>query len=107
VWTGEDAKARGLVDELGGYAAALRLAKEAANLPAEAPFTLTVFPRGETLPELLYKRLSGEERGNEDAGIRLAAIERSLATVQPFLQQLETVLDTPGVLTMPPIGPVR
>src|SRR5579862_333961 len=31
VWSGEDAKAKGLVDALGGYAVALRLAKEAAK----------------------------------------------------------------------------
>jgi len=54
-----------LVDELGGYSVALRLAKEAANLPPEAPFTLTVFPREETLPELLYNRLSGADRERE------------------------------------------
>jgi protease-4 len=45
VWSGEDAKAHGLVDELGGYTVALRLAKEAANLSPEAPFTLRVSPR--------------------------------------------------------------
>ena len=105
VWSGEDAKARGLVDELGGYAVALRLAKEAAKLPPDAPITLTVFPREETLPELIYNRLSGKER--EDGSLSSGTIERSLKAVQPLLQRLETILDTPGVLTMPPLGPVR
>jgi len=105
VWSGEDAKARGIVDELGGYAVALRLAKEAAKLPPDAPITLTVFPREETLPELIYNRLSGKER--EDGSLSSGTIERSLKAVQPLLQRLETILDTPGVLTMPPIGPVR
>jgi len=102
VWSGEDAKARGLVDELGGYAVALRLAKQAANLPPDAPITLTVFPREETLPELIYNRLTGKER--EDGSVTSGAIERSLKAVQPLLQRLETLLDTPGVLTMPRIG---
>jgi protease IV len=102
VWSGEDAKARGLVDELGGSAVALRLAKQAANLPPEAPVTVTVFPREETLPELIYNRLTGKER--EDGSVSSGAIERSLRAVQPLLQRLETLLDTPGVLTMPPIG---
>src|SRR6516162_799215 len=102
VWSGEDAKARGLVDELGGYSVALRLAKEAANLPPEAPVTLTVFPREETLPELIYNRLTGKER--EDGSVTSGASERSLKAVQPLLQRLETLLDTPGVLTMPRIG---
>jgi protease IV len=104
VWSGEDAKARGLVDELGGSAVALRLAKQAANLPPEAPVTLTVFPREETLPELIYNRLTGKDREREDGSVSSGAIERSLKTVRPLLQRLETLLDTPGVLTMPSIG---
>src|SRR5216683_1854010 len=107
VWSGEDAKARGLVDELGGYAVALRLAREAAKLPPEAPFTLTVFPREEGPAELLYNRLFGKDRDGEDGSASSGSIERSLKAVQPLLQRLETILDTPGVLTMPPIGPVR
>jgi protease IV len=105
VWSGEDAKAHGLIDELGGYAVALRLAREAAKVPPDAPITLTVFPREETLPELIYNRLSGKER--EDGSLGSGTIERSLKAVQPLLQRLETILDTPGVLTMPPLGPVR
>src|SRR5271169_1700547 len=107
VWSGEDAKAHGLVDELGGYSVALRLAKEAANLPPEAPLTLTVFPREETLPELLYNRLSGKDRERDAGGISSTSIEHSLKAVQPLLQRLEAVLDSPGVLTMPPLGPIR
>jgi protease-4 len=107
VWSGEDAKARGLVDELGGYAVALRLAKEAAKLPPEAPFTLTVFPRDEGPVELLYNRLFGKDRDGEDGSVSSGSIERSLKAVQPLLQRLEAILDTPGVLTMPPLGPVR
>jgi protease IV len=105
VWSGEDAKAHGLVDELGGYAAALRLAKEAAKLPADAPFALTVFPREESPAELIYNRLMGKER--EDGSVSSGSIERSLKAVQPLLERLEIALDSPGVLTMPPIGPVR
>jgi protease-4 len=107
VWSGEDAKAKGLVDELGGYAAALRLAKEAVNLPPDAPITLTIFPREETLPELLYNRLAGRDREREDGTVSSGSLERSLKAMQPLLQGLETLLDTPGVLTMPPLGPPR
>jgi protease-4 len=107
VWSGEDAKARGLVDELGGYAVALRLAREAANILPEAPFTLTVFPREESLPELIYNRISGKDRDREDGTVSSGSLERSLKAVQPLLQRLEAILDTPGVLTMPPLGPVR
>jgi protease-4 len=37
VWTGADAKANGLVDELGGLDLALDLARKRAGLPADAP----------------------------------------------------------------------
>src|SRR5271165_78330 len=104
VWSGEDAKAHGLIDELGGYEVALRLAKAAADLPPEAPFTLTVFPREEGPAELLYNRLSGKDRERDDGSISSGSIERTLKAVQPLLQRLEILLDTPGVLTMPQMG---
>ncbi len=43
VWTGADAAHNGLVDELGGMAAATEIARRRAGLPAAAP--LRVFPR--------------------------------------------------------------
>jgi ClpP class serine protease len=45
IWTGDDAKSLGLVDELGGYLTALRLVREAIGQPAEAPLRLKPFPR--------------------------------------------------------------
>jgi protease-4 len=106
VWTGEEAKARGLVDELGGYAVALRLAKQAANISAEAPVTLTVFPREKGLAELLYDRVTGKDRESEDGIVSSGSTERSLKAMQPLLQRLEAILESPGVLMMPPLGPI-
>lgn len=40
VWTGVQAKAHGLVDELGGLQAALRKARELADLPKDAPLVI-------------------------------------------------------------------
>src|SRR5262249_56793597 len=37
VWAGADAKAKGLVDELGGFATALKLARVAAGVPPARP----------------------------------------------------------------------
>ena len=60
VWTGEDAKAHGLVDALGGYDTALRLAREAARIAPDAPSSSpSSRARG---PALLYDRLTGKER---------------------------------------------
>jgi len=49
IWTGDDAKGLGLVDELGGYLTALRLVREAIGRPAEAPLRIKPFPRQQPL----------------------------------------------------------
>jgi len=51
VFTGAEAKARGLVDELGSLEDALAFARSAAKLPAEAP--IDVYPGEPTLLDLL------------------------------------------------------
>ena len=50
VWTGADAAQNGLVDELGGLAAAAGIARRRAGLPADAP--LRVYPRLTPLDQL-------------------------------------------------------
>src|SRR5947199_10291890 len=45
VWSGEDAKAKGLGDELGGFGTGVRRANEAAKLPADREVKLTVLSR--------------------------------------------------------------
>jgi protease-4 len=47
IWTGADAKARGLVDELGGLAMAIRLAKQEAKLAQETEVALVTYPSEE------------------------------------------------------------
>src|SRR6266481_6014665 len=105
VWSGEDAKVRGLVDALGGYAVALRLAKEAARIPLDAPVKLTVFPSEKDPFESIYERLFGKE--GEEGGASSRSIQRSLTTLEPLLQRFEALRDGPGVLLMPAIGPIR
>jgi protease-4 len=107
VWSGEDAKAHGLVDELGGSAVALRLAKEAARLAPDAAVKLTVFPREKEALEIVFDRLFGKEGEGEPGSANSGSIERSLKAVQPLLQRLQMLLDNSGTLTMPAIGPVR
>jgi protease IV len=105
VWTGEEAKTRGLVDELGGYPAAIRLAKEAAKMAPEAPVKLTVFPREKPPLEIIFDRLTGKDY--DEGGTASGSIERSLRAVAPLMQHLDALLDHPGVLMMPPIGAPR
>ncbi|GAA1889532.1 signal peptide peptidase SppA [Actinomadura bangladeshensis] len=59
VWTGADAKANGLVDELGGVDAALDLARKKAGLASDAP--IRVYPHTSPL-ERLRPPESSEDR---------------------------------------------
>ena len=59
VWTGQQAKERGLVDALGGLERAIELTKQRANIPAESEVELTIYPPRKNLFEILSEQLSG------------------------------------------------
>jgi len=100
IWTGEDAKAIGLVDELGGFPVALRLAREAAHLAPDAPIRLQVFPEKRTLFQALLERETGEPSENA------AVAARALSALQPLMQEARRLGLTPyrGELAMPEWG---
>ncbi len=50
VWTGEEAHRLGLVDELGGFDAALAAARELAGIEPDAPVKLVEYPKPRKLP---------------------------------------------------------
>ncbi len=54
VWTGRQAKANGLVDELGGLDRAVDLAKELAGIPAEDKVTIVHYPKKKGLLKLMF-----------------------------------------------------
>lgn len=93
IWSGEDAKALGLVDELGGFPKALELAKKAANIPESEDVKLKLFPeRKPFLQRLLEKQPDSSER---------TAVQ-VLQTLQPVLRQLRALTGaSQGVLAMP------
>lgn len=105
VWSGEEAKERGLVDALGGFDVALRLAKEAAKIPADKPFKLAVFPRTKSTIEVLFDRLvDGIDEADEDRSAGVQGIASGLAQA---LSAIDMLLGNPGVLHMPAIGEIR
>ena len=59
VWTGEDARERGLVDGLGGYAATLGAVREIAGMAPDAAIRLRLFPRRKSTLRLLAEELTG------------------------------------------------
>jgi len=105
IWSGEEAKKRGLVDALGGYEVALRLAREVAKMPAGAPVELTAFPREEGLAAFLYNRLTGRAREDNDVGV--TALGRAIEAAQPIFERIAALLDDTNILMMPPLGQPR
>jgi protease-4 len=53
VWTGRQAKAYRLIDDVGGYSRAIALAKEAAGIPADEEVTFVHYPKRRGLYDLL------------------------------------------------------
>jgi protease-4 len=101
VWAGDDAQARGLVDALGGYAVALRSAREAAGLAADAAIEVVVFPREKgLLGALMERRESSEAPARVEAA---AAMIRELRPVAAELRRLGFGPGSHGVLSTPPI----
>jgi protease IV len=110
VWTGAEAKQNGLVDALGGYETALRLAAAAAKLPAGQPFRVAVFPRARSALERLYDRLEGDRDdssgGGLGAGGAASSFARAAADVVQLIDRVESLADR-HILQMPPLGDIR
>lgn len=76
VWTGEQARQLGLVDELGGLYTAIGLAKQRARIPADEEVELVVYPPRRSVYEVLAEELQSpfgrlQERYTSDALIHL------------------------------------
>jgi protease-4 len=85
VFTGVQARDKGLVDVLGGFDVALVEARALAKLAPGAPVSLEIYPR----PRPLWQQLTGREEQS-----RTAELLRVLA---------EGRLETPGAVWMPPL----
>jgi protease-4 len=59
VWTGRQAKDKGLVDELGGLAQAIAVAKNRAKIAPDTEVELVPYPPRRSFYELVSERLSG------------------------------------------------
>jgi protease IV len=87
VWTGADAAARGLVDELGGYRVAEEAVRRLLDLPAGAALRLRSFPRRPLLERLGLRRAAPEDARALAAalgdGLRAAGMTGSGAARMP------------------------
>ena len=81
IWTGEDAKNLGLVDELGGFPLALKLAKQAGNIGDTDAVELRVYPKKRTTAELLMAKLQGEDQESSESKVSDAAVYLFIAAM--------------------------
>ncbi|MBL8174800.1 MAG: signal peptide peptidase SppA [Bryobacterales bacterium] len=101
IWTGEDAKARGLVDELGGYPAALKLVKQAIKAKESDDVTLRVYPKKKTTVEALMAKLNQEE-GESSESKQAELMLRVLDEVRPAVKAFRAIRgDDAQILSMP------
>ena len=77
VWTGRQAKARGLVDELGGLDRAVAVAKDRAGIDADDEVELVVYPRERSFLDLLSEGFTVTQ-----AAARLGWFPWPLATLE-------------------------
>jgi protease IV len=86
IWSGQDAKNLGLVDELGGYDTALKLVKKAIGVADSEDVTIVVYPRPKKWYETLIQRNPADNSDKEGAAQALA---RVLEDVQPVALELK------------------
>ena len=99
VWTGVQAKELGLVDELGGFPVALRLAREAAGLAADAPIRLQPFPKPRTFLEEI---LDQSPSSSESAAVAMAQMLESVRPVVRLAERVGLLETHPRTLALPP-----
>jgi protease-4 len=64
VWTGQQAKQIGLVDELGGLDRAVSLAKQRAKIPQDADVELVIYPPKKTFFDVVTNPLGASDRAS-------------------------------------------
>ena len=101
IWTGEDAKELGLIDELGGFPEALRLAKEAANIPAKDEVNVKIYPAKKSPFQALFEEGPPSSEPEEAA---VAALAKGMKEIQPTIRRIKMLAAgaDAAVLTMPP-----
>ena len=105
IWSGEDALELGLVDELGGYATALRLIREALDLEEDAPIKLRVIPKSKSWFEMLLQ----ESPDNSEKSAAMSILIRTMEALQPITSLIKELGLSNGenILMMPGIDKIR
>jgi protease-4 len=102
VWTGGQAKNKGLVDEFGGLDKAIEVAKQLAKIPADKGVERVILPYPTTfLQELLN---GGNENSNTEIAQQravFAALPEDARRAFRFMQMMEKMKNGDTMLVMP------
>lgn len=88
IWTGAAALEHGLVDELGGFDAAVAEAKRRAGIPTDTGVALVSYPKPRSRFDQLMETLGGTPLAGTDAST-LAALARIVRLLDPLADHLE------------------
>ena len=91
VWSGVDAKAIGLVDELGGIETALKLAAKKAHIEN---YKILSLPKQKTAIEKLLKQINGE--------VESKIVAKELGEYSEYYQQLKASINFKGIYARMP-----
>lgn len=95
VWSGEQAKGLGLVDDLGGADRAVTVAKELAHIPVNSSVEIVRLPKEKTLFDLFLERAQGQVVAQEsDYSSIQSLVHRvsSMVQAEPVRAQMPYVL---------------
>ena len=96
IWTGAQAHARGLVDELGGYPEALAAVRDRLGLAADAPLRVHRYPPSPSLVDRLRGQAHDDPAERELTGLLAAAGDPAV-----LLDAVAAWARPAGVLQMP------
>jgi len=102
VWTGAQAKDRGLVDEFGGLERAIDVAKDLAKIPADRGVQRVILPYPRTfLQELLSGSSDDSNTRTEQQRAVIAAMPEDARRAFRYLMLLDRMKDGESMLLMP------
>jgi protease IV len=104
IWTGEDAKNLGLVDELGGFAVALRAAKRAADIDTNSEVNLKLYSGEPSVWDIIR---GGEQARTPDVVRVLGSMAADIGTAVGEARTLGLLPTEPEPLVMPVVPVVR
>ena len=101
VWTGGQAKERGLVDEFGGLDKAIEIAKQLAKIPADKGVERVILPYPTTFLQQLLSTGDSSNTQIEQQRAVLAALPEDARRALRFMQLMDRMKNGESMLVMP------